>query len=119
MQVFIDKCQRLLETQTVVPYNQEYATQQPTAVEDRILDLLHWTQWWVFKRYLINIMNPHCGYSESDIMNVCILIICNMCSIVNQMIMIFTLNFAVDACTLLMSSLHTVAWWSTIQSGWN
>lgn len=41
MQVFIDKCQRLLETQTVVPYNQEYATQQPTAVEDRILDLLH------------------------------------------------------------------------------
>jgi hypothetical protein len=41
MQVFIDTCQRLLETQTVVPYNQEYATQQPFPVEDRILDLLH------------------------------------------------------------------------------
>jgi hypothetical protein len=41
MQVFIDICQRLLETQPVVPYNQEYATQQPIAVEDRILGLLH------------------------------------------------------------------------------
>jgi hypothetical protein len=88
-------------------------------VEDCILDLLHWTQWWVSKRYLIDIMNPHCGYSKPDTMNVCSLIVCNMCRLVNQMIIIFTLNIAVDACTLLMSSLHTVEWWSTIQSGWN
>jgi hypothetical protein len=40
MQVFFDTHERLPKTQTVVPYNQEYAAQQPIAVEDRIIDLL-------------------------------------------------------------------------------
>jgi hypothetical protein len=41
MQVFIDTWKSFLETQTAVPYNQEYATQQPIDVEDHILDLLY------------------------------------------------------------------------------